>query len=570
MANRKTALLALAVLGAAVGAVALAMPPVPTGPVFRGAGAPDDAPHRGGTFRFYEETDLRGLDPHVQSDVVSLAAMKLLFETLVEHDASLQLVPRLARELPSVEADGREYVFLLRDDVHFHNGRLLEASDVKWSMERMLHPDTNSPGAGFYSSLEGLDAYREGRATSIAGIVIESPTRIRFRLASPDQTFLHALGLLFATPLPREHVEAHPADFPFHPVGTGAFVLESWEHGLYLTFARNPHFYRPGEPYVDRLVFELNLGRNSAFMRFLAGQLDHLHRFAPTDYLWVNARPAWQPFLDRAPILDLYGLEMNCEMAPFDDVHVRRAVAYSIDFEAWNRARAGRLNPLGQPLPQGVLGHDDSLEGHHFDLDRARNEMALAGHPVRCQTDDEGDEHCVAEGLEDEIEIWVGEGPAGQVYGLLLSNDLARIGLRVRLRPASFPLYLSETGKRHTVQALFGGWLMDYPDPAAMLEPLFHSRSATETNSSNRTFYRNAELDALLDRGRSELDQGARAALYRQASGILIEEAPWAFVLNNTGVELHQPYVRGYVPNPIWHQMYRDVWLDLPRERVRP
>jgi ABC-type transport system substrate-binding protein len=108
---------------------------------------------------------------------------------------------------------------------------------------------------------------------------------------------------------------------------------------------------------------------------------------------------------------------------------------------------------------------------------------------------------------------------------------------------------------------------MDFPDAASFLEPLFHSRSATETDASNRSFYRNPEVDALLDRARVEPDHERRMALYREASRIIVDDAPWAFLFSNLKVEAWQPYVRGFQPNPVWEEMYRDVWLDLPRRR---
>jgi peptide/nickel transport system substrate-binding protein len=495
-------------------------------------------------------------------------AIKLVFEGLIEHDHDLQFVPRLARELPEVDEHGLVYTFRLREGVRFHNGRELVAEDVRWSMERLLHPDTGSPGAPFYMLIEGAEEFRAGRADHVSGIRVLDRYTVQFRLARPDQTFLHAMSLTFAMPVAREAYERWGSDVARHPIGTGAFVLEAWEPGMRVIFRRNEHFYRPGEPFVDRMVFELNLQRGPAFLRFQQGEIDHIHRFSPTDYLWFREQEAWRPFVSVHPVADIWGLVMNCELPPFTNRHVRRAVAYAVDRERWNRARANRLLLHGQPIPRSIPGHDPELRGHHHDLERARQEMALAGHPVRCTQRDDGREQCVAEGLEEEIDLWIGEGPTGQAYGALAQQDLARIGLRVRLRPVSFPVYLEETGRPRTVPLLFGGWSMDFPDPASFLEPLFHSRSIHERDSENRSYYRNPELDALLERARVERDPERRMAMYREASRILVEDAPWAFLFSNLKMEAWQPYVRGFRPHPVWDQMYRDVWLDLPRRRV--
>jgi ABC-type transport system substrate-binding protein len=106
---------------------------------------------------------------------------------------------------------------------------------------------------------------------------------------------------------------------------------------------------------------------------------------------------------------------------------------------------------------------------------------------------------------------------------------------------------------------------MDYPDPANFFDSLWHSRAIAEANSSNRSFYSNPELDALLDRARTERDRDRRAEMYREASTIVTEAAPWAFMWNDLHLEAVQPYVRGYFQNKVHTQDYRNVWLDLPR-----
>jgi ABC-type dipeptide/oligopeptide/nickel transport system permease subunit/ABC-type transport system substrate-binding protein len=558
----------LGLLAAGVAAIAIFLPPPPQGPRWQGAGRAEDQPQRGGTFVFFHESDLRGFDPHISYDEISAMAIKLVFEGLIEHDHNLRFVPRLARELPEVDPNGLVYTFRLREGVRFHNGRELVAEDVRWSMEHLLHPDTGSAGAPFYMLIDGVEDFRAGRADHVRGIRVLDRYTVQFRLSRPDQTFLHAMSLTFAMPVAREAYERWGEDVARHPIGTGAFVLETWEPGMRVTFRRNENFYRPGEPYVDRMVFELNLQRGPAFMRFQQGEIDHIHRFAPADYLAFREQRAWRPYIAVHPLVDIWGLQMNCELPPFTNRHVRRAVAFAVDGERWNRARANRLLLHGQPVPRAIPGYDPGLRGHYYDLERARREMALAGHPVRCVPRDDGGEECVAEGLEDEIDLWIGEGPTGQAYGALAQQDLARIGLRIRLRPVSFPVYLQETGRPQTVPLLFGGWSMDFPDAASFLEPLFHSRSIHEHDSENRAYYRNPEVDALLDRARVERDPGQRVAIYREVSRILVEDAPWAFIFSNLKMEAWQPYVRGFRPHPVWEQMYRDVWLDLPRRRT--
>lgn len=564
MGDRTVGVVALLVLASMALGLAFFLPPLPTGPLFEGAGA--SQPARGGSLVVFHETDIRSLDPQVSYDEVSNMALWLLFEGLIEHGPNLEFEPRLARELPEISDDGRVYTFRLREGVRFHNGRELVAEDVRWSMEHMLHADTASPGAPFFELIEGVADYQAGRTEHVAGIRVLDRSTVQFRLRNADATFLHAMSMPFAFPVARENYETEGAER--RPIGTGAFILDDWEPGLRLTFRRNRDYFRPGEPYLDRIVFELNLTRGPAFMRFQAAELDHIHRFTPTDYLWFRRQEAWRAHSELRASVDIWGLEMNTELAPFDNRHIRRAVAFAVHRDRWNRQRAGRLAITGQPIPATLPAFDPDLPGAHvYDLDRAREEMALAGHPVTCSPNEEGVEVCTAAGLDAEFDLWIGDGSTGRDYGALAQQDLAAIGLRARLRPVSFPVYLRESGTPRTVQMLFGGWQMDFPDPASFLDPLFHSRSARDSDSSNRAFYRNPEVDRLLDAAHAETDEQPRIALYRDASRIIVDDAPWAFIFSNMKLEAWQPYVH-YAPHSVSENMYRDVWLDLPRRRV--
>lgn len=560
--ERQIGVVALGVLLASAIALFFLLPPIPTAPAWTGAGADDAHPHHGGTFVVSHVSDLQGLDPHTSYDELSGIGEKLIFEGLIDYDHEVRFVPRLARELPTVSEDGRTFTFRLREGVHFQNGRELVAEDVRWSMEHMLAPDTHSPGQAFYALIDGFDAYQTG-AEHLSGIEVLDRYTVRFHLSAPDQTFLNAMAMIFAYPVPHEMYEREGVDPRRHPIGTGAFVLESWEPGVRITFARNPDYFRPGEPYLDRVVYELNLSPGPAFLRFVRGELDHAHHLNVADRYWLRQQPAWAPYRVMRPRMTVWGVGMNCEMAPFTDVHVRRAVAFAVDRDRWHRAHPEHILN-GQPLPPGMPGFDpDRPDLHHTDLDRAREEMALAGHPVRREG-----ERWVAEGIEAPVQMWVGEGDVGRNYGELTQQDLAQIGIEVEIRQVAFNIYLQESGHRHTVPLFLGGWSADYPDPSNFLDVLFSSSSIHETTSENRAFYQSPVVDDLLRRARVERDRETRIGLYHDAVGVLLADAPWGFVFTDAMLETWQPYVRGYAPHPVWDFMYRDVWLDLPRARA--
>ncbi|MEY4509035.1 MAG: hypothetical protein RLZZ450_1157, partial [Pseudomonadota bacterium] len=366
-----------------------ACPALPDRPRYEGAGHSE--PVRGGTLMMWEEARVRMLDPHAAFDVVSGVLINMMFDSLYAYDRDNKLKPAIASALPIISADGRSLIVPIRRGVRFHNGRLLTARDVVWSFERMLHPDLNSPGAPFYRAIVGLDAYQAKQAAHITGLSAPDDQTFRIELTRPDQSFVYALGMRFASPMAREEVERVGADTKRRPVGQGPFRLVTWDPGVRLVLERNRQYHDPKRPYVDRIVFEEALKRDTAFMRFRNGEVDIATRVSPADSMVIRSG-GFKPYAALGAQADIYGFYLNVGLAPFDNVHVRRAVAFAIDRERWARARNGGIRPAGQLLPPKVMGHDDALTHmQSFDLARAREEMKRAGHP---------------EGLADPVTLW--------------------------------------------------------------------------------------------------------------------------------------------------------------------
>jgi ABC-type transport system substrate-binding protein len=487
---------------------------------------------------FYDAR-VRMLDPHVAFDVASGILVEMLYDSLYEYDYQMRMVPRLAASLPSASADGRTFVVPIR-------------RDVLWSFERMIHPDLSSPGAPYYRAIEGYDAFQKKSVPHLEGLRALDDYTVEFHLATPDQSFAHTLAMRFASPVPKEEVLARGADFKRQPVGTGPFRMVSWDRGVRIVLERNRYYYQPGKPYIDRVVFEEALQRDTAFLRFRNGEVDIMSRMSSADRLELQKGP-WQPYMAVSAKTDVFGLFMNVELAPFDNVEVRRAVAAAIDRDRWARARNYNIRPTGQILPPTIPGYDAALPHmQRFDLQKAREHMRKAGFP---------------DGLPEAITMWFTEGPTGRVYGELAQADLAKIGIKLQLKPVSFPVYLEETGKPKTAQMSAGGWSMDFPDASNFLS-LVSSSMKAERDSSNRSFYSDPWLDDLLARALVERDAQKRMAMYHEANDFVADQAPCAFFSNSQGAQAWQPYVKGYRPHPVSELSIDELWLDLPRKRI--
>jgi ABC-type transport system substrate-binding protein len=380
-------------------------------------------------------------------------------------------------------------------------------------------PATASPGAGFFAD--------------VADVAAPDDRHLVITLTGAAPPLPQRLALPFATPLKKGR----------HELGTGPFVLLSWARGERLVFVRNPRYWDPELPYLDRIVLEPLVPPSVAALRFESGELDTVDRLDPDDYLRFAGAPAWQPYIVRTPLMAVYGEGMNVTRKPFDDRRVRLALNYALDKEDTVRLYNGRAVVARAILPPGLPGHDPGLASYPHDPARARRLLADAGYP---------------DGFD--VTYTTITDPALQLVAQSVQADLAQVGVRVRIATLTFPAYLAAVG-RGELDFFYAAWTMDFPDPQDFLEVLFHSRSILPENSVNYGHYARPDLDDLLDRARVETEPARRLALYRQAERLIHDDCPWVFHYHPLAAEVRQPEVMGYRPHPVWLRDYRRAWL---------
>ena len=527
-------------------------------PETAGGGAADEAPRRGGTLRLAAFADIRGLDPAATSDGLATPVIALLFSGLVEYDDAGTLVPSLASRW-DVEDDGKTYRFTLREGVRFHDGEELTAADVKRSVERALHPTTPNPSSSFYEKLDGYAEYTEKKEPHLRGVRVLGKYLVAFTLSEPDATFLPAMALTALRPVCKSGGERY-AD-TWHPCGAGPFKLlpGGWEHGRSVTVVRNDAFWKPGHPYLDAVTWTYGVSIAAERFKFEVGELDSIQDFSQADIMRFQNDPRWKPFGKFAPDRTVYGQAMNVEMAPFDNVEVRRAVAAAIDREHFRLVSPARTRTAYQVLPPSVPGYREDFSGRQkYDPAAALEHMRRAGYPYDPTTGKGGYPTVVPYYAYNGMPAYTAQ---------LMQQDLAKIGLRIEIRIMSTPTWFAVTHRRGKSAFSEGSWQMDFPDASDFFEPLFSGKSINDEDTSNTAFYKNPRVDALLDRAHRELDATARAAMYDEANTTICDEAPWAFTHGARWYVVWQPYVRNYKTHPILSHHVAEVWLDRESER---
>jgi ABC-type transport system substrate-binding protein len=484
--------------------------------------------------------DVPTLDPAVGYDVDSWMFEQMLFNTLVRYsDAGVDLVPDIATSWEA--APGAEsFTFHLRRDARFTNGRGVTSADFKYAIERVLDPATRSKGMEYYRGIAGAEDFAAGRAKSVIGLATPDPWTITFRLTAPDPIFMQKLAMPFAAAVPREVVARWGEDFSRHPIGSGPFILREWIGGQRIVLVKNPAYFVNGVPHLDAVVELIGVNDSLQWFKFEAGEID-VSAIPPAIFPYVMKTPRLKALLLRIVTVTTRYLGMNCQMAPFTDVRVRRAFNYAV-----NRVKlVAVINNRGIVatgiLPPGLPGYDPARSTYPYDPAAARRLLEQAG---------------LAHGFG--TTLWM---PADQTMMDLaqsVQQDLDLVGVHLRLKPVAFGPFLEAIRQPRTVPLFFTGWEADFPDPDNFLEVLL---SRKQWGANNDSYFDDPRFDAILAQAAPVSDLAQRYALYRQAEQIAVTQAPWVFLYYPITYEIRQPWVRGYVLNPMRPARLENVWL---------
>ena len=479
------------------------------------------------------------------------SALQDLFAGLVDYDASAQIVPDLAPRSRS-RPDGLVYRFFLREGVRFHDGEELRA-DGRPAMNRArAAPDHPQPGGEplRHDLSDTTRTRRQGRAPG--GVVVEGVRRLhppaRDRRAVPPVLALHTLRPVCQTAGERY-------SDTWEPCGAGPYRLPpgGWDRGRSLTLVRHEGYFRPGLPYLDSIEWTFRMNRASELYAFEDGDLDITHDLGEADVVSVPDRPALDPFVLPEPDRTLDGEVMNTEIPPFDNVEVRRAVAAAIDRDDYHAYKPESLTPSARRSPCRPRVRP-ALRGADVRLRGALAHMAKAGFPYDPTT---------GRGA-----TW-GSSPTTSSAKARPSTpcrsseqQLAHIRAPPRGPPGQLGDVSLPRGHARAVAMSSPGWSMDYPDPADFFEALFASNAINAEQSNNMAFYRNAGLDALVEK-RARHDPTRRAALFAEANP--------SSATTLLGVHRHPPLlgrraaVRARLrPHPVWAFDTSTTWVDRP------
>ena len=488
----------------------------------------------GGEIIITYKDDVATLDPAIGYDWQNWSMIKSLFDGLMDYEpGTTTLRPELA-ESYEISEDGQTFTFKLRPGIKFHNGRELTADDVKYSLERVVNPETQSPGAGFFASIKGFDEVANGSTTSLSGVTVVDPLTVKIELARPDATFLHVLALNFAHVVPKEEVEKYGADFGKNPVGTGAYKMTDWTLGQHVVFEKNPDYWNKGLPYLDKITFEVGQEPIVALLRLQKGEVDVPgDGIPPAKFQEVMADPDQKARVVEGGQLHTGYITMNTTMAPFDNVKVRQAVNMAINKDRIVQLINNRAVPANQPLPPSMPGYSKDYKGYAYDVEKAKALLAEAGHPDGFET-----------------ELYVMNTDPNPRIAQAIQQDLAAIGIKANIQSLAQANVIAAGGEKDGAPMIWSGgmgWIADFPDPSNFYGPILGCGGAVP-GGWNWSWYCNEELDKKAAEADSITDPTKAEERYKMWGEIyeaIMADAPWVPVFNEQRFTMRSPRMAG-------------------------
>jgi peptide/nickel transport system substrate-binding protein len=508
------------------------------------------SPKRGGTLRIAER-EAPNLDPHLSVSFLTHNSASLVYSQLVrfpygpeqKHTADFTILPDLAEKweykTPTV------LVFSLRKGVKFHNkppvnGREVTAEDVKYSLERFMAK------SGFRARLEPVQA-------------IEALDRytVRLTLREPFAPLLnHLANPLYTAILPREAEEKFK-DFN-HPeavIGTGPFVLKSYDKGVRAVFERNPDYFVKDLPYLDRVVIEITPDGTARLSLLRTGKADmgQISSWAGLEEGQSLQKTNPEIPLTLTQIIGQGVIYMRTDQPPFKDIRVRRAVSLAIDRKGWNDALFfGKGCLASGPVPCAMT--DWRLDPAQLDPARARYLVGYDPAEAKKLLAEAG----FPNGFTTPAHHWPGYAQHWRSYYELVVDNLGKVGIKVELKPEEYGKYISTTylGK---FEKMAIGPITPFSEVDDWLYGAFHPEQP-----NNRSSVSDPELNRMLVAQRREMDPQKRREIVHEIQRYVADKAYYVYLPNPPQYVAHAPAVKGFKHHDGFSLGYKLMftWLD--------
>jgi peptide/nickel transport system substrate-binding protein len=506
----------------------------------------------------YDIGDAKTLDPADAYDTGSSEPIFQIYDTLVTYKGNdtLTFYPCLATEW-TVSNDSLTWTFNLRENVKFSNGNDFTAEDVKYSFDRVLTMGAPESGVDWI-----LSQCMDTNSTT----VIDDYT-IQIKLTQAYGGFLALLPFTVAAIVDKDYVEAHGGVvagvenewMKLNPMGTGPYMLDHWTRATELVLNKNPNYWGGWEgKHVDKVVLKY---ADEAATRILAlknGDADMVYiPYANLNDVKDEKGVVVHPFDSYDIIMCVINTKASNNQY-LTDGQVRKALSYAFDYDtAIETAYNGFASRLAGAIPKGMPFYDTQNNGqplYNFDLTMAEQILDNAGYTKSYDLDG-----TLYRFNGTTIRIFYNAGNAErEMMAIMFRTALDEIGILSSVIAEGWPQLLHRMYTTDDYDLMFIGWGPDYNDPDDYVFPFI--ASADVSGDTYNTGYKNETVDEKLVEAKYSADPVVRAAAYKAAYDIYIQEPSFIFLQQRQYIRPWRDWVQGYSYNPVREWYFYDYY----------
>ena len=499
------------------------------------------APQLGGLVTFATASEPTALVSFLDTKTNDRDVSAKITEGLLRYDPHFTPEPLLAISW-QISADGLRYTFHLRPNVQFSDGQPLTSADVKFSI--ITQQQRGPRGRITFANLRTVET--------------PDPLTVVLVLSKPAPYLIKALSSA-ETPIVPQHRYPHPDD-PLSsentnaPVGTGPYILVNWVRGDHIALRRNPHYWRKGHPYLDRIIIKIIPDASAIATTLESGGADIAENVALPDLDRLAKNPALRvddtndAYLNNASFL-----EFNVENPILAKVDVRHAIAQAIDRDLITKiVLYGHAQRIDSPVPKVLQSYyDDSTFRYPFDIAAANRLLDQAGYPRQ------------ANGERFSLRITYIPGINFAHTADFLRSALKRIGIGVTIVDGDLPTYLKHVYTTRDFDLNINGLGRLY-DPSVGVQRIYWSDGVRHPLIwVNASHYQNAEVDRLFSDASEAVDDTKRAADFRQIQQIVGRDLPVLPLATVPTLTVRNAHVHGWVNSvDVMSGDASDAWIE--------
>jgi oligopeptide transport system substrate-binding protein len=514
--------------------------------------AAQGSPKPGGTYNWPLGSDPVAIDPLQSYENMGMQVVHQVFQGLVQNGVddkgNVKAVPCIAKSWDTT--DNQTWTFHLKKGVKFAPpvSREVTAQDFIDSWNWVTTEKNQSPVSYVLAPIEGCasSGYQVDPKKGLTGVTALDDYTLQVKLQYPFADFALSLLHPVSSVQPVDYIKkVHYDVFKMKPVGTGPYMVTTWQHKRNVELVKNPDYWDTATAgHVDSIHMPIITSTQTEWLEFQKGALDFTYvppgQVRASQNLPKVKSGEWTakgwPYIT----VDYVGFNMNDKVVGGSQgLELRKALYMASDAKSLiNVVHEGQAVPATGINPQGMPGWVTGLSPYKTnDVAGAKAILAKLTVPT--------------------LNYWYNTDESNQKTAEVLQAGWKDVGINVTLANFEWATFLDKVQKGQG-QVYRQGWIADYPSLDNFLYPLFQSK---QPSYNNMCFYKNPKFDALLDQARATKDEAQRFDLYHQAETMMLTDAPVICLDYPLAFRVTSNRIAGFFMDPIGYINMWQLWV---------